>query len=147
MKLGKIWIFLTLYILICATSSLADDRKRLGPNQDLFRYIKKLWLKKNHEQLQALFDERVTIDLAIYRRGRFPRQQARGILQKYFSKVQIIKLQYVPKKMSISRGVAIYTYKVIATGVIKRKWLYFYLVPKETKWLLVSINEIYWQKD
>ena len=147
MELSKIRIFLALCLLVCNSKLLANDRKNLGPNHDIFRHIQKLWLNKNHKKLQALFDERITIDLAIYRSGRYPREQAMGILEKYFSKVEIIKLQYVPKKMSISRGFAFYTYKIIATGVIKKKWLCFYLVPKETKWLLVGINEIYLQKD
>ena len=129
-----------------------ETEKKLGPNHDLFVGLQKMWMDKDVQKLQELLDERILLNIGKLQgsrlkfQDRFYKEQAVGILKSYFSSIHIVKFEYDPKKMELARGVAIYEYQVIATGVNRKEMLYFYLAEKKKEdknvWLLVGINEI-----
>ena len=127
-------------ILLCYVFSINSWGKEIK-NWKFFVQIKRLWLNKDHSSLFKLMDKRINLNLGTYPRI-YPRDQVAGILKRYFSKIKILKFKYNKKKMSQSRGVALYKYQKRSTGLLEVKRIYFYLSYKNNRWVITSIGQI-----
>jgi hypothetical protein len=152
----RIKLVLAFHIFCCfllVSNAWGEKVPKLGPNEGLFIHIRTLWLQKNFSKFKNLLDERVKINLAVIPypteqpvEYRYPLEQAVGILKGHFSSINILKLEYIPKKMTISHGVAVYEYQINANGARKKQHLHFYLEKRKREekeiWLISAIREI-----
>jgi hypothetical protein len=133
-------------LMVCIVLSLFGSTLYSQTEQEqLFMQIRKAWEAGDYRSMQPIFSKEVTLHLGQVR-GHYPREQVLGILKAYFAEREAIKVVYDVKKMTETRAVANYEYRLKETGILYKKLIYFYL-SKGTNgdpalWLITTINEI-----
>lgn len=102
---------------------------------EFYQNVRELWMKGDYDRIEDLLTPRVILQILpdywaepdYWSQQRYYRDQARDILKWYFEKIEVLEFRYDPKRMSETRGMAIYHYRMKETGVVHEKRLYLYL--------------------
>lgn len=126
------------------TDDIQIDRE-LYPNYALFMKIRQAWEAGDYHNLQPLLGKGVTLHLGQVR-GHYPKENTVGILKAYFAERESLKVAYDIKKMTETRAVAAYEYRIKETGILCKRLLYFYINKgangESSLWFISIINEI-----
>ncbi len=118
---------------------------KLGPNGKLFLKIREIWMKKESKHLLPYLEQRTRIAFVNFSEQTpkvyFP-EHAIGIIKKHFSEVNIKKFDYIREKMEENKGVAIYQYQIISSGIENCTLLYIQLNLNKNTWLISTITEV-----